>query len=130
MELTMAKRVFLVDDDRDIIEQNQLVLEAKGYEVVTAMGAGEAEEILKKGEKVDIIILDVMMEHKTSGLELAKKISTQEDLPNVPIILLTSDGNNPNWLAQDKFTWNNIVRVLDKPTAPDKLIEMIEKLTK
>ena len=126
----MAKKVFLVDDDLDIIEQNKLVLEAKGYSVVTAMSAKEAEETLKKGIKVDIIILDVMMEHKTAGLELAKKISTDKNLPNVPIILLTSDGNNPNWLAQDKFTWNNIVRVLDKPTAPDKLIDMIEKLTK
>ncbi|HNW82533.1 MAG TPA: response regulator [bacterium] len=126
----MSKKVFLVDDDLDIIEQNKLVLEAKGYSVVTAMSAREAEETLKKGIKVDIIILDVMMEHKTAGLELAKKISTDKNLPNVPIILLTSDGNNPNWLAQDKFTWNNIVRVLDKPTAPAKLIEMIEKLTK
>ncbi len=126
----MTKKVFLVDDDHDIIEQNKLVLESKGYEVKTAMGAGEAEDILKKDAEIDIIILDVMMEHKTSGLELAKKISTDKDLPNVPIVLLTSDGNNPSWLAQDKFTWNNIVRVLDKPADPDKLIEMIEKLTK
>jgi two-component system, NtrC family, response regulator GlrR len=124
---SIMRKVFLVDDDRDIIEQNKMVLEAEGYEVVTASSAKEAGEILPTANP-DIMVLDVMMEHNTAGLEFAKRVSSDTSLPNVPIVLLTSDANNPNWLAQDKFTWNSIIKILDKPTPPESLVETVEKL--
>jgi len=124
---TTAKKVFLVDDDIDIITQNRMVLEAKGYVVADAASAKEAEE--KIGDFApDIIILDVMMEHPKAGLEFAGKIATEEDLPKIPIILLTSDGLNPSWLASPNFTWARISKVLDKPVTPEKLTEAIEKI--
>jgi CheY-like chemotaxis protein len=124
-----AKKVFLVDDDMDIIAQNKMVLEAKGYEVCDAASAKEAEE--KIGDYApDIIILDVMMEHPKAGLEFAGKIATEKDLPKIPIILLTSDGLNPSWLSSPNFTWAKIAKVLDKPVTPEKLVENIEKILK
>ncbi len=120
----MGRKVFLVDDDQDIVTQNKLILEAKGFIVGYASSAKEAGE--KIGDfKPDIIILDVMMEHPRAGLEFAGKIATDKELPNIPIVLLTSDGQNPSWLSEPKFTWLKIARVLDKPVNPQRLLDTI-----
>lgn len=126
---TTAKRVFLVDDDADIIAQNKMILEAKGFIVEDAASAKEA------GEKIgsfnpDVIILDVMMEHPRAGLEFAGKIATEKGMPKIPIILLTSDGHNPAWLSEPGFTWVKVAHVLDKPVTPEKLLDTINKIFK
>ncbi|HSA34288.1 MAG TPA: response regulator, partial [bacterium] len=66
----MSKRVFLVDDDQDIIVQNKLALTAKGFTVEDAGSAKEATEKINKF-RPDIIVLDVMMENPRAGLEFA-----------------------------------------------------------
>lgn len=122
---TTAKRVFLVDDDTDIIAQNKMVLESKGFIVGDAASAKEAGDKIEAFHP-DIIVLDVMMEHPKAGLEFAGKIATEKNLPKIPIILLTSDGQNPSWLGQPNFTWARIAYVLDKPVTPEKLVATIE----
>ncbi len=120
----MTKRVFLVDDDQDIIAQNKLTLTAKGFIVEDAASAKEASEKINKFHP-DIIVLDVMMENPRAGLEFAGKLATDPTMPKIPIILLTSDGKNPGWLAEAGFTWARIAKILDKPVAPEKLAETI-----
>lgn len=126
---TTTKRVFLVDDDADIIAQNKMVLEAKGFIVEDAASAKEAGEKIGKF-RPDLIILDVMMEHPRAGLEFAGKIATEKGMPKIPIILLTSDGHNPAWLSEPNFTWVKIAQVLDKPVTPEKLLETVKKILK
>ncbi len=120
----MTKRVFLVDDDQDIIVQNKLALTAKGFTVEDAGSAKEATEKINKF-KPDIIVLDVMMENPRAGLEFAGKLATDPTMPKIPIILLTSDGKNPGWLGEAGFTWARIAKILDKPVTPEKLVETV-----
>jgi len=42
------KKILLVDDDFDLIEQNKLILESKGFEVITADLLKKALDYLKK----------------------------------------------------------------------------------
>jgi len=84
----MAKRILVVDDDADFREATQIILKSAGYDVSLADGAGQAMERLK-AEKVDLILLDVMMETDTEGFHLAYKIRQQDALKNIPIIILT-----------------------------------------
>ncbi len=122
-----TKKIILIDDDQDINAQNQTALKSAGFETEIAFSAKEGFEKLEN-TKADLVILDVVMEYENSGLELARKISSNKELKKTPIILLTSDGNNPKWMQQDGHTWDNIVKILDKPVTPSKLVETVKKV--
>jgi DNA-binding response OmpR family regulator len=62
----MKKKILDIDDDIDVLEARKIVLEHSDYDVVQATNIKVAGEILEK-EKIDLIILDVMMEKDTDS---------------------------------------------------------------
>ena len=71
----MAKqKVFLVDDDSDILVLNRDFLESEGYDVVTAASCAEALEKIKL-HSFSCIVLDVMLPDG-SAFDLRKTLST------------------------------------------------------
>lgn len=89
----MAKRILIVDDEPDICEILRFNLEMEGYEVMTAEGAEEGAGIvnrgLAEGRGVDLILLDVMMTHK-SGFEWARELKGDARTAAIPIIFCTA----------------------------------------
>ena len=82
----MAKqKVFLVDDDSDILVLNRDFLESEGYDVVTATNCADALEKIKL-HSFSCIVLDVMLPDG-SAFDLAPKI---KDYTDCPIIFLTA----------------------------------------
>lgn len=123
----MAK-VLLVDDDVDIQEINQLVLQRRGHEVTLAYSATEARNRLENA-RPDIVVLDVMMEHFTAGIELASEIN--ENLPGTPMIMVSGLRGKLD-PAPEGFVFDEsklpVMKFLDKPFAPDRLADEIEAL--
>lgn len=79
--------VLVVDDEkslRDFVRKN---LEVRGYKVLTASNGLEAMAIFST-ERVDLVILDIMMPH-LDGLETVRRI---RQTSMVPIIVLTALG--------------------------------------
>ena len=89
----MAKRILIVDDEPDICEILRFNLEMEGYDVLTAEGADEGQEMLDRclsnRQSVDLILLDVMMTPK-SGFEWAKELKSNPRTSDVPIIFCTA----------------------------------------
>jgi CheY-like chemotaxis protein len=85
--MTAAKRILVVDDDQDFLEQTSMVLQAAGYDVVTAAGQVEAEEALLSANP-DLCVVDLMMENMDSGFVLCHTIKRL--YPDAPVILLTA----------------------------------------
>jgi CheY-like chemotaxis protein len=122
-------RVLLVDDDPDFIEANSIVLEASGFEVITASSGAEGLTRVRE-DKPDIVILDVMMENTDEGFAVARSIR-KKLLNAVPIIMLTSVGKvtgydfkpeeHPDFFPVDVF--------LEKPVPPSVLVTRILELT-
>ncbi len=83
-----TKRILVVDDDPDLREAMQVILDAAGYKVVLAASAAEAMEKLASG-RIDLILLDVMMETETEGFHLAYKLRQDARYKTVPIIVMT-----------------------------------------
>lgn len=83
------KKILIVDDDIDIITVVKSVLSAKGYEVISANDKIEGLKKIKS-EKPDLAILDVMMTTQFEGFELAKELTENPELKNMPIIIQTS----------------------------------------
>ncbi len=66
-------QILLVDDDQDLIEMNRTVFAQRGHTVNVAYSSAEAQKIAQT-EEPDLAVLDVMMEDKTAGFELARKL--------------------------------------------------------
>jgi len=83
------RKVLLVDDEVDFLDLVKLMLESKGYTVITA---GSGEEALKKvrDEKPDAVMLDILMPG-IDGLDVLKKI--REHDKNLPVFMLTAFSN-------------------------------------
>ncbi|MDT0163567.1 response regulator transcription factor [Bacillus sp. AG4(2022)] len=79
------KKILLVDDEVRMLKLLELYLEPKGYSCLKVSGGYEAIQTLKK-EKVDLVLLDVMMP-ELDGWTTCRKI---RGFSNVPIIMLTA----------------------------------------
>ena len=81
----MEETILLVDDDAALLEVTSIVLMSEGYRVVTAKDGPEALKVLGY-ERLDLVVLDIMMPHM-SGFEVLKKMRERSD---VPVVMLTA----------------------------------------
>jgi CheY-like chemotaxis protein len=91
LKFTIMKttKILLVDDDVDIIYVLQAILSKNGFNIVTASNKVDGMRKLRE-EKPDIAILDVMMSTHYEGFEMAKEITDDPTLRNIPILMQTS----------------------------------------
>ena len=126
----MAK-VLLIDDDVDLVEMYRLVLTHRGHTVHSAYSAADARKLLAAGgagSRPDIVVLDVMMESQTAGIELAREIhATYPDLPMLMPSGVHEAMDVPFRLEPDQ-DWLPVTKFIDKPVNPEKLADEIETL--
>ena len=84
----MADKILIIDDDVDTLKLVGLMLQKQGYQIAAANN-GERGLTQAEVEKPDLILLDIIMPYM-DGLEVLKKIKSEERLKNIPIILLTN----------------------------------------
>jgi len=87
--ITVEKiKVMIVDDIEDIREYFGSILEKElDMELVAKAGRGAESIALAKELKPHVILMDILMESPTAGLEAAEQIL--EDNPDIKIIILT-----------------------------------------
>jgi CheY-like chemotaxis protein len=118
---SVAKKiVMVVDDEPDNISTVRSVLEANGFNVVSAVNGDDCLEKLKKVTP-DLILMDIMMPG-TPVRDVVKKIK------NVKIsylsVVRTSEAEKEELLGQ-----KNIVDFIQKPFDINELVEKVKKLT-
>jgi CheY-like chemotaxis protein len=123
------KKLLLVDDDPDILEQLSLSLGGEGYEVVTAQGRKEGEEVLMLG-RPDLAIIDLMMEEMDSGFVLCHEM--KRIYPDMPVIILTAvtaaTGLDFHARSDEARSWVKADALLDKPVRFEQLKEEVQRL--
>ncbi|WP_291328049.1 ATP-binding protein [Desulfovibrio sp. UCD-KL4C] len=87
-------RVLIVDDEPDIHAMTQMVLgdfsfEGRKVEFVSSYTGKESLKVLKKDLEIAVVLLDVVMETSTAGLDVARRIRTFVNNSFVRIILRT-----------------------------------------
>jgi CheY-like chemotaxis protein len=131
METTNKKTIFLVDDDVDYIFQMSKMIEDMGFQVVSACGQKEAEEVMPK-VKPDLALLDLMMENKDSGFILSHRL--KKLYPGLPVIIATALTTETGMMfsleSPDDKKWIHADLYLEKGIRPDQLHREINKLLK
>jgi DNA-binding response OmpR family regulator len=80
--------ILAVDDQLQNIELLEAYLVPQGYKIVKAASGQEALEKLS-GNKIDLILLDIMMP-KMSGLEMLEKLRADEKTRLIPVVMVTA----------------------------------------
>ncbi len=117
----MAK-ILIADDSLAELQIFQATLQATGHTLVTVMD-GEAAEEKVKSEKIDLIILDVIMPKK-NGFQVCRDIKSDDQFKSIPIIMVTSKDQE-----SDKF-WGmkqGADEYLTKPFKPEDLLKVVKK---
>ncbi len=85
-------RVLAVDDDMINLKLLKSMLKKLGnvIEVVEASNGSDAIGILKSRNDIDLILLDIIMP-VMNGIEMLKVVRADENLKQLPIIVLTTD---------------------------------------
>ncbi len=83
-----AKRILLVDDDRDLVASVKAFMEARGYDVDTAHSGAEGRERLAK-QRPDLVVLDIMMDYDTDGFNVAFKLREDPETAHIPVIIMS-----------------------------------------
>jgi DNA-binding response OmpR family regulator len=84
----MARRVAVVDDDRDIRDGLKLALTDEGYEV-TVVPNGLRLLAALQVDKPDLIVLDVMMSW-IDGFELCRAMKRNADYCKIPVLFVSA----------------------------------------
>ena len=123
------RKILLVDDDQDLLEQNKTLLEAKGFNVLTAESGEDGYKLFLK-EKPDAAILDLIMEQMDSGFVLSYRIKKTEHGKNIPLFILTSatyeTGFKFDASTEEEKEWIKCDGILNKPVVVDELLMKLE----
>lgn len=84
----MSVKIMIVEDDPDICEILQYNLEQENFEVEVIRDGDRALEALFNNPP-DLLLLDLMLPG-TDGLEIARQVRKDEQLGNIPIIMITA----------------------------------------
>jgi DNA-binding response OmpR family regulator len=122
----MAKNtIFIVDDEVTIREVVRRYLELEGFLVMEAETGTQAQMLLKEHQP-DLLLLDIMLPG-VDGLTLARAMRTASGYPesyrDVPIIMLTSRGNEADRLAGFELGVDDYVA---KPFSPRELVARVK----
>jgi len=81
-------KIFIADDDLDILEILKMMLQTRGYQVEATTNA---TDILNcKGDRPDLILLDLWMSG-TDGRDIFTRLRQQENTKKIPVIFISAN---------------------------------------
>jgi len=110
--MSTQKTIFVVDDDKDLVQSVKTFLEARNYHVVTANSGEEGRAWLDKN-RPDAIVLDIMMESDTAGFNLAYKLHADDSTRSIPVVILSGFMNH----LDSKYSTFEFIQGRDWPAA-------------
>jgi len=125
------KKIYIIDDDRNIVEAMSIVLKAHGYKVASQYNEENVIENLL-AQKPDLVILDVIFpQNPSAGFDIARQIKNNQATASIPIIMLSAinekgvyagtfsnNDRDETWLPVDQF--------VEKPIQNNQLLRKIK----
>jgi DNA-binding response OmpR family regulator len=90
----MAKKILVIEDDKDIRESIQYALEEEGYDVT----ASEDSKILKSFNKIapDMVLLDNWLtewKSDANGQQISRDLKSDPATSHIPVIMISAVSN-------------------------------------
>ena len=121
----MANKLLIIEDEPDLRELLSFTLSREGYDVMEAETAETALQMLDS-KLPDLAIVDWMLPGM-DGIELVKRLRRDDVTEDLPIIMLTARGEEPDKLKSFDV---GIDDYITKPFSPRELLARIKALLK
>ena len=123
----LQMKVLTVDDFPTMRRIVKTLLRQLGYSNISEAEDGLAALAKLKQEKFDLVLLDWNMP-KMTGLELLKAIRADENMRQIPVIMITAEGRKEDVIEAAKAGVNNfIVKPFTAETLEEKLAKVLDK---
>ena len=119
----MAPYILVVEDEPDIRDLLEFTISRSGFDIYEAESAEDALKILDRGIP-ELVIIDWMLPGM-DGIDLAKKLRSDELTKDLPIIMLTARGEEADKLRSFEVGIDDYVT---KPFSPKELMARIKAL--
>jgi two-component system, OmpR family, response regulator VicR len=120
----MRKKIMSVDNEPITSKLIKDILEKEGYEVITASSGGECLKKLEK-EKVDLILLDIMMP-ELSGWDVYERIRKKDK--KVKVIFVSILEVSPT--RKEELIKDGISDYINKPFTSTELVRRVNLVLK
>lgn len=118
------KTILLVDDSAVAMMNEKMILRSCGkYALLEAKDGAEAVAVAK-AEKPDLIVMDIVMP-KMNGIDACRVLRSQEATKEIPIIMVTTRGEEKSVEAGYTAGCNDYVT---KPVNSAELMKKVENL--
>ncbi|MDO5556458.1 MAG: ATP-binding protein [Clostridia bacterium] len=121
IKMETKHRVLIVDDNMINIKIEQKMLESYNVETLTCTSGEECINLIKSGEKYDVILMDDMMPNM-SGTETMKKLKTVLNYEK-PIIVLTANAKSED---RQNYLNEGFDEYIAKPVKKEVLFNIVK----
>jgi two-component system alkaline phosphatase synthesis response regulator PhoP len=115
------KRIFVVDDEEEILELVRYNLTREGYEVLCET-RGDHVVSRVRAERPALIVLDLMLPG-SDGLEICRHLKAEADTRSIPIVMLTAKGGEADIVTGLEMGADDYIA---KPFSPRVLLSRIK----
>jgi CheY-like chemotaxis protein len=119
------RQITIVDDDDFLVNMYATKFGNSGISVQVCRSGEALLETLRAGTKSELILLDIVMPGK-DGLTVLKEIRQQKLAENIPVIMLTNQGDED---MINQFKTLNVSGYIVKAAAtPTEVVEEVKKI--
>ncbi len=112
--------ILVIEDEEDILELIRYNLEREGYRVVCAESGEKGLEIARR-QRPDLLLLDLMLPG-LDGLEVCKRLKTDNSIATLPIVMVTARGEEADVVTGLELGAEDYVT---KPFSPRVLVARV-----
>ena len=85
-------KILHIEDDPVMLRALSKILQKNNYEVISVSNGKKAIETLENQKDFDLILCNIVLTYH-NGLEILSKIRTDSELRHIPVIIISSNGN-------------------------------------
>ena len=115
-------KILVIDDEPDVVWSLKKILEARGYQVITA---GNGVDGLEKASRdnPDLILLDIMMPRK-NGFKVLQELKADDATRDIPVLFLSVKSETTSLMEGQRL---HATDYIIKPYKTEDLLKYIKK---
>ncbi|MBU0613029.1 response regulator [Patescibacteria group bacterium] len=124
--MSTKQKILLIEDDKMLLEMYTAKFTREGFDIKTAENGSDGLKAARE-MKPDMVLLDIIMP-KLDGFATLKEIRKDENIKDVPVILLTNLGQDQDiQKGKDLGADDYFVKANHTPT---EIVEKVQELLK
>lgn len=121
------KKIFLVDDDRFLLDMYATKFKSAGLDVTACQGGNDVLEKLREGVQPDMILLDIVMP-EVDGFAVLETINRENLAPNTKVVILSNQGQDTDIERAKKLGAADYI--IKASAIPSEVLEKVEGIFK